>query len=183
MLFNDAKGFPCFPPAGPTTGPVGALTGTARSERRGFVITQAARQLMGPPHESLLASDSVVTTARRMRSLGVSSVPVCGADNEFLGMVFERDIVQRCVAEAIDPGEMAVGRLLNLPQNWIDADQLADSAVLRMVLEQPLGLPVVEHGVLVGVITLAGIAAHLIESDDVEDRTVQRWWPGAGAVE
>jgi CBS domain-containing protein len=159
------------------------LKGIARSERRGFVITQAARQLMGPPLESLPASDSVVTAARRMRLLGVSSVPVCGADNEFLGMVFERDIVQGCVAEAIDPGEMAVGRLLNLPQNWIDVDQPADSAVLRMILEQPLGLPVVEHGVLVGVITLAGIAAHLIEDDAGEDAAVQRWWPSAGAVE
>jgi CBS domain-containing protein len=147
------------------------------------VITQAARQLMGPPQQSLLASDSVVTTAQCMRSLGVSSVPVSGADNEFLGMVFERDILERCVAEAIDPGEMAVGRLLNLPQTWIDADQPADSAVLRMILQQPLGLPVVDHGVLVGVITLAGIAAHLIEDDDVEDGTVQRWWPGAGAGE
>jgi len=148
------------------------------------VIDLDARQLMGPAQQSLLASASVVTTARRMRSLGVSSIPICGAHNEFLGMVFERDIVERCVAEALDPAEMAIGRLLKLPQQSIDADQPADSTVLRLLLEQPLGLlPVVDHGVLVGMITLAGMAAHLIDDDDIEGETQQRWWPNAGLGE
>ena len=148
------------------------------------MIDLSARQLMGPAQQSLLASASVVTTARRMRSLGVSSIPICGAHNEFLGMVFERDIVEGCVAEAIDPAEMAIGRILKLPQQSIDADQPADSTVLRLLLEQPLGLlPVVDHGVLVGVITLAGMAAHLIDDDDIEGETQQRWWPNGGLGE
>ena len=142
------------------------------------MIALDARQLMGPAQQSLLASDSVLTTARRMRLLGVSSIPICGARNEFLGMVSERDIVERCVAEAIDPGEMAVGQVLKLPQESIDADQPADSTVLRLVLEQQLGLlPVLDHGVLVGVITLAGMAAHLVDDDDIDGRTGQQWWP------
>lgn len=50
-------------------------------------------------------------------------------------------------------------------------DRMADAAVLRMVLRQPLGiLPVVDGGVLVGVITVAGIAEHLIDDGDPRGR-------------
>lgn len=53
---------------------------------------------------------------------------------------------------------------------------MADAAVLRMVLRQPLGiLPVVDGGVLVGVITVAGIAEHLIDDGDLEAGGT--WWP------
>jgi predicted transcriptional regulator len=145
------------------------------------VVASDARGLMVPAQQSVLASASVVTTARCMQSLGVSSLPICGADNEFLGMVFERDIVQRCVAEAIDPREMAVWRVLNLPQKSVAADQPADWTLLRMIMEQPCGmLPVVDHGVLVGMITLAGIAAYLVEDEDIESGPGQMWWPGGG---
>jgi len=96
-------------------------------------------------------------------------------------MVFERDIVHRCVAEAIDPLEMAIGRLLRLPQESIAINQPADSNLLRMIMKQPLGmLPVVDHGVLVGMITLAGIAAHLVDDEDIESAPGQLWWPDGG---
>ncbi len=147
------------------------------------MIPLQARQLMAPALRCLDESDSVVLAARRMRALGVSSVPVNGAANGFLGMVFERDIVEHCVAAAVDPREMPVGALLRGPQATIAADRMADATVLSLVLRQPLGmLPVVDAGELVGIITLAGIAAHLIDDhDDVEDDADaslgQLWWP------
>jgi predicted transcriptional regulator len=143
-----------------------------------------ARQLMAPALTCLDESDSVVLAARRMRALGVSSVPVAGAHNGFIGMVFERDIVEHCVAAAADPREMCVGALVQGSQPAVEVDRVADAAVLGLVLRQPLGmLPVVDGGVLVGVITLAGIAAHLID-DDGDDATVGHlWWPTREAVE
>jgi len=133
---------------------------------------------MAPALKCLDESDSVVLAARRMRALGVSSVPVAGPHNGFIGMVFERDIVEHCVAAAADPREMCVGALVQGSQPAVNVDRVADAAVLSLVLRQPLGmLPVVDHGVLVGVITLAGIAAHLIH-DDADDATVGHlWWP------
>ncbi len=152
------------------------------------MIPLQARQLMAPALRCLDESDSVVLAARRMRALGVSSVPVSGAENGFLGMVFERDIVEHCVAAAVDPREMPVGALLRGPQDSISVDRVADASVLSLVLRQPLGmLPVVEAGTLVGIITLAGIAAHLIDDhddpdDDGDASLGHLWWP-AGNVE
>lgn len=137
-----------------------------------------ARQLMAPALTCLSYSDSVVQAARRMRALGVSSVPVCSDENDFIGMVFERDIVEHCVAAALDPRVMPVGSLVQQPQHSVDAHQTADSQVLGLVLRQPFGmLPVLDHGVLVGVITMAGIAAHLIEDGDLDTTMSKLWWP------
>ncbi len=122
-------------------------------------------------------TDSVVLAARRMRALGVSSVPVDRRGVGFLGMVFERDIVEHCVAAGADPRQMPVGALLRGPQTMVSADRVADATVLGLVLRHPLGqLPVVDDGVLVGVITLAGIAAHLID-DDLDEPVGHLWWP------
>ncbi len=144
------------------------------------MIPLQARQLMAPALRSLDESDSVVLAARRMRALGVSSVPVDGRDSRFLGMVFDRDIVEHCVAAAVDPREMPVGALVRGPQVTVSADRVADASVLGLVLRQPLGqLPVVEAGVLVGIITLAGIAAHLIDDDDLDETMGHLWWPPA----
>jgi len=142
------------------------------------VITVNARELMAPPQKCLAETDSVVLAARRMRALGVSTVPVSDRQNGFIGMLSDRDIVERCVADAVNPGEMPVGDLVQGPQQCVKANRVADSSVLGLVLRQPLGvLPVVEDGILVGVLTLAGMAGHLIDDTDLDGSAGQPWWP------
>jgi CBS domain-containing protein len=141
-----------------------------------------ARQLMAPVVKGLRESESVVLAARRMRALGVSSVPVTDFGNHFIGMVCERDIVEHCVAAARDPREMAVGDVVQRPQHSVDADHPADSTVFGLVLRHPLGmLPVLDNGALIGVITLSGIAAHLIDDTDLDGTSARLWWPAASA--
>ena len=169
-------------PASPGRGVVVRLP--SHMDRKGPVITLQARQLMDPAVRSLDKSDSVVLAARKMRALGVSSVPVACRNAGFLGMVFERDIVEHCVAAAEDPREMQVGALLRSPQEWVSGDRVADASVLGLVLQQPLGvLPVVDAGILVGVLTLAGIAGHLIDDTDLEAAMGQLTWPAGDGVE
>lgn len=80
------------------------------------MVTLEARELMTPALSCLDQSDTVVQAARRMRALGVSLLPVACRAGGFLGMVLERDIVERCVAAAADPRVMPVGTLLRTPQ-------------------------------------------------------------------
>jgi CBS domain-containing protein len=137
-----------------------------------------ARQLMTPAQPCLNEAESVVLAARRMRALGVTSVPVSGAGDDFIGMLSERDIVERCVADAQDPRAMSVGALVQYCEQTVSADHPADSTVLSMVLRQPMGqLPVVDNGVLVGVITLAGIASLLIDDRDPDGAAGRLFWP------
>ena len=135
-----------------------------------------ARQLMAPAQTPLNESDSVVMAARRMRALGVSSVPVAGDGDCFIGMVRERDIVERCVAAALDPRELTVGAIVSRHQYAVSVADPADSNLLGILLRQPSGmLPVVDDGVLVGVITVVSIASHLVDDDDAP--ASELWWP------
>ena len=137
-----------------------------------------ARQLMTPTRCCLNEAASVVLAARRMRPLGVSSIPVSGSGDDLIGMLSERDIVERCVADAQDPRLISVGSLVQYCEQTVSADHPADATVLSLVLRQPQGqLPVVENGVLVGVITLAGIASILIDDRDPDGGSARMFWP------
>jgi CBS domain-containing protein len=61
-----------------------------------------ARDIMTPDAECAHADDTLVDAARRMRDLGVGALPVCGPDERLQGMVTDRDIVVKCIAEGGD---------------------------------------------------------------------------------
>lgn len=67
--------------------------------------TRSAREIMHLGAECVSESDSLLTAAQRMRDLGVGSLPVCGADDRLHGIITDRDITVRCVAEGRDPAE------------------------------------------------------------------------------
>jgi CBS domain-containing protein len=144
-------------------------------------MTTFVRELMGPPAPSVHRAESVVTAARRLRAHAAVAVPVCGDNDEYVGMLTSKDIIDRCVADGRDPRTMAAGELITAAGSTVHPDDDAGSTVLDLILGQPVPmLPVVRDGVLVGLITLDAIAAHLVdtivEDDDLElgDRD---WWP------
>lgn len=108
-------------------------------------------------HESLLYA------ARRMRDLDVGALPICGDDNRLHGIITDRDIVIRCVAEGSDPATMTAGDLaLGKP---VTVEAMADvSEVLRSMAGHRIRrLPVIESHRLVGMISEADLARHLPE--------------------
>lgn len=117
------------------------------------------RQLMTPPPECIMAGGTVSAAARRLRDLGVGSLPVCGEGGRFLGMLSSQDVVDRCVAFGLDPMVVRVGSLMQGRSVWIDPDRPADDAVLEVLFLHADGLPVVEDGRLVGMVDLVDVAA------------------------
>ena len=133
-------------------------------------------ELMSPPPDPIGEFMSVVAVARRMRALGATSLPVCDHNNRFLGMLAHRDIVEQCVADGQIPSAVAAGSLLATVQPTLGPQQSADRTVLSLVLSQQLGeLPVVEDGELVGLITVADLAASMFDDPDLLDENDDAW--------
>lgn len=63
----------------------------------------SARDIMTGTPECASVNDSLADAARKMRDLDVGSLPICGDDNRLKGVVTDRDIVIKCVAEDGDP--------------------------------------------------------------------------------
>ena len=68
-------------------------------------IVVAARELMTPDVQSVRDSSTLVEAAQLMRDLDVGSLPICGEDDKLKGMLTDRDIVVRCIAQGGDPAK------------------------------------------------------------------------------
>ena len=53
--------------------------------------------------ECVRPDDTLQQAARKMRDLDVGPLPVCGDNDRLVGMITDRDITLRAVAEACDP--------------------------------------------------------------------------------
>ena len=62
-----------------------------------------ARELMTDHADCVRTSDTLVTAAQRMKELDVGAMPICGDDDRLAGMITDRDIVVKCIAEGGDP--------------------------------------------------------------------------------
>ncbi|WP_238015353.1 CBS domain-containing protein [Dactylosporangium sp. AC04546] len=122
-----------------------------------------ARDIMHPGAECVDEDETVASAARKMRDLGVGSLPICGVDDRLHGIITDRDIVVRCIAEGQEPGKVKVRDLTRGELVWVDADAGVNEVLHRMEDHQVKRLPVIENHRLVGMISESDLARSLDE--------------------
>ena len=120
-----------------------------------------ARDIMHAGVTCIGEDESVTVAARRMRDLGVGSLPICGTDDRLHGMVTDRDIVIKCLAAGNDPATTTVGELAQGYACHVDGDADIEEMLSLMEEHQVRRLPVIDDQRLVGIISEADIARHL----------------------
>ena len=106
---------------------------------------------------------TLLEAARMMRDMGVGSLPICGNDQKLHGIITDRDIVVKCIAEGKDASMCTAGELAQGEITWVDAMTDVTEVVDLMGREQVKRLPVIEDHQLVGMISEADLARHLDE--------------------
>jgi CBS domain-containing protein len=76
----------------------------------------------------------MLEAARMMRDLGVGSLPICGNDDRLRGMITDRDIVVKCLAEERDASTLRAGELAKGTPHRVAAD--ADLNEVLSVMEE-----------------------------------------------
>ena len=109
---------------------------------------------------TVTADSTVAEAARAMRDEDAGVVPIVeGA--RVLGVITDRDIAIRVVAEGKDPQGTKVIEIASKELITIDPQQDLDEALRLMAQHQVRRLPVVEEdGNLVGIVAQADIAKH-----------------------
>ncbi|WP_322754808.1 CBS domain-containing protein [Frankia sp. Cas3] len=122
-----------------------------------------AHQIMHRDAECIGETETLVDAARRMRDLGVGSLPICGEDNKLRGIITDRDIVIRCLAEGKDPLTTRARDLAQGRPFYTDANADLDDVMRQMMDHRIKRLPVIENNQLVGMISEADLARNLPE--------------------
>jgi len=120
-------------------------------------MAKSVRDTMTDNPRSLAASASVVEAARLMREEHIGSLPIT-EDEQLVGMITDRDITTRVVAEAADPKTTSVGDVYSRDLVSVKPDEDLADALQLMARHQVRRLPVVENGRLVGIVAQADIA-------------------------
>ena len=127
-----------------------------------------ARDLMTPDPKCVKEDQTLADAARLMRDLDVGALPICGNDDRLKGMVTDRDIVVKCIAEGGDPNTVTAGSLGEGKPITIGADDDIRDALVVMQEYQVRRLPVIDGHDLVGIISQADIARELSATQTAE---------------
>ncbi|TDK26414.1 CBS domain-containing protein [Arthrobacter crusticola] len=122
-----------------------------------------ARDIMTGSVECIGEKDTLQQAAVKMRDLDVGSLPICGEDGRLKGMLTDRDIVVRCLADGGDPTSVTAGDLAQGKPVTIGAHDTVEEAIRTMQDHQVRRLPVIDGHDLVGVISQADIARNYPE--------------------
>jgi CBS domain-containing protein len=108
------------------------------------------------PH-SVAPGQPVAEAARIMRSDDVGSLPVVD-DGRLVGIVTDRDIAVRVVAESRDPHVTRIGEVASGDLVTVRPEQDLSEALRLMARHQVRRLPVVDNDQLVGIVAQADVA-------------------------
>jgi len=122
-----------------------------------------ARDLMTSDATCVGENQTIEEAARMMSELGVGALPICGEDDRLKGMLTDRDIVVKVLAEGRDPSQTRAGDLGQGKPVTIGADDSAQLALQTMAEHKVRRLPVIDGQTLVGVVTQADLATNLDE--------------------
>ena len=103
---------------------------------------------------------SVAVAARTMRDRGVGCLPVV-EQGQVIGMITDRDLVERVLAEGLDAYKTAVHSVMSAAPASCRPHQAVEEAHEMMMRRQVTHLPVLnERGRLVGVLSYGDVAGH-----------------------
>jgi CBS domain-containing protein len=124
---------------------------------------KTAREVMSGGAECIGENDTLADAARRLAELDVGAMPICGEDNRLKGMLTDRDIVVKALAQGKDPGSTRAGELAEGKPVTIGADDSVDEALRTMKDHKVRRLPVIDGHDLIGVVSQADLAKNIDE--------------------
>lgn len=115
------------------------------------------REVMQPDPVTLDVAATIEDAAQAMRDHGIGDVIVTDS-GQITGILTDRDIVVRGVAEHRHPTATKLGDCCTSEVQVVEADDSVDQAIGLMRQHALRRLPVVEGGRLVGIVSLGDLA-------------------------
>ncbi|HWY68457.1 MAG TPA: CBS domain-containing protein [Terriglobales bacterium] len=115
-------------------------------------------EVMTTEVETVQMNSTLEEAASIMKVENVGAIPVVDEEDDLVGIITDRDIVVRCVAEGKDPADTNVEEVLSHELETIEPDVDVEEAARLMADKQIRRLPVCQDGELVGMISIGDLA-------------------------
>lgn len=123
-----------------------------------------AREIMTPDVTCVGEKETLADAAKKMADLGVGSLPICGEDQRLKGMLTDRDIVVKALAQGRSATDVTAADLAQGKPVTIGADDDAQEILRTMSQHKVRRLPVIDGHQLVGIVAVADVARALPDS-------------------
>jgi CBS domain-containing protein len=120
-------------------------------------MAQLLREIMTQRPVTVETGDTVTAAARSMRDGNIGDVVVLES-GQVQGILTDRDIVVRALAEGRDPARTSVGEICSRELTTLAPTDTIEDAVKTMRDKAIRRLPVVEGGRPVGIVSLGDLA-------------------------
>ncbi len=119
---------------------------------------------------SCMPSDATSDVARKMNEYHVGSLPVCDENKNVVGIVTDRDITLRCVANGKDAKSTPISEIMTTSVCCCGCETDVQDATKLMSDMQVRRIPVLENNRVVGMLTLGDLANHKnVSAKEVSD--------------
>jgi len=108
--------------------------------------------------ETVQMDSTLEEVASIMKIENVGALPVVDEDEDLVGIITDRDIIVRCIAEGKNPADTNVEEVLSHGLETIEPDADVEEAARLMSDKQIRRLPVCEEGELVGMLSIGDLA-------------------------
>jgi CBS domain-containing protein len=128
-------------------------------------MAKTARDIMTPECHCIGETDTVLDAAERLAELDVGAMPICGQDDRLKGMITDRDIVVKVIAQGLNPANTPVSDLATQDEVvTIGADDPVQEVLRTMTRHKVRRLPVIDGHRCVGIVSQADVATNLDEA-------------------
>ena len=117
------------------------------------------REVMQSPVVCGTPGQSVESVAKVLEHYNIGAMPICNHQGMLCGMLTDRDLVVRCLALGKLPSATCVREIMTRQVISVDPNMDAGVAAHLMGRKRVRRLPVVEHGRVMGILSLDDLAA------------------------
>lgn len=131
----------------------------AQQQQKAGPGSQKVRDVMTPNPKTLSDKDSVLEAARIMRDQDTGVIPVVEG-KKIIGMITDRDIVVRAVAEGKDANGVRINEVMSKQVKSVNEDTPINEVLNLMSSSEIRRVPVVNQSQeIVGIVSLGDLAA------------------------
>jgi CBS domain-containing protein len=124
----------------------------------GAIDVRTVREVMSGGPETVMPETTLADAAKVMERADIGDVLVVDGTRQLRGIVTDRDIAIRAVAEGRDPNTTTIGEIMTPTVETIPPSATVQEAIATMRRHDIRRLPVVDGGSPIGVVSLGDLA-------------------------